>query len=1412
VPMCFDKSIWTIVAMVSVLKAGGGCVMLNPDHPVTRLRGIVDDAQAKVVLCAPQHQDIFDTNQAPLLTIEPSFLNSLPSVPGGKFKTQVSPTNVAAVIFTSGSTGKPKGILVPHKNICSVSAQHCPSLGYHAGMRVLQFASLIFDMSNAEIFVTLMWGGTVCIPSDHDRLNNLTGVINSYKVDWMFLTPTVAWLVEPKEVPTLKTLVLGGEPSDLALLSRWSNTLKIINSYGPAECTMWTSHAAQGNKVPANIGRGVGCRMWLTEIGNHNRLTPLGCVGEIVIEGANVARGYLNEPQKSAEAFIDNPAWLHSNGDEPRRIYKTGDLGKYHADGTVLISGRKDTQVKLHGQRLELGEIEHHIRVRDDVEAVMVILPKAGPCKGRLVVALAFKEFEPESFEETRVTILAPEKKKKALENVSVVRNELSDHLPPYMVPTIWILLGNVPLTSSRKINRNPIRMFIETMSDELYAENVDIQTDGDTAMPVSDLEIRINEVWSRILDKPKDQIGVNRSFISLGGDSITAMRVVSQCRADRIDISVKDILQCKSLGALALKAKVISGSAAARKEEQFDTPFELSPIQQIYFDNIASVGVSGASGHHFNQSLLLSISRKVGDQDMAHAINEIVGYHSMLRAYFTMDDKNKWTQKVKREVAKAYHFDVHDVDSEEEMAHLIAARHCSMKILKGPLFKVDLFNFGEEKQMISLIAHHLIIDMVSWRVILQNLEELLEGTSAMTEKPLAFQTWNSMQAEQAKQLIPMDVLPFDVPAADIGYWGMSEMPNTYRHVEQDSFSIDEATTSLLFGDANNSLRTEPLDILLSSLLHSFSKVFPDRSPPTIYNESHGREPWDSSIDLSNTVGWFTTLTPLYVPVHSGSDIVDVVRHIKDIRRQIPENGRPYFSARHFNSEGSKSWVHHKDMEVTFNYLGRNQQLERKDALLKQESLDEKVNVGKDVRCLALFDISAVVTEGRFQFSFTWNSKMDHQDRIHAWFSTCEDSLRSAVDLLISSDSEYTLSDFPLLPVNYAGLSKLLDVTLPKIGVSVSNIESVYPCSPMQEGILLSQAREPGTYEVHQISQIVSSTASGPLDIGRLQRAWQSVVNYHAAMRTIFLESVTEDGVFDQLVLKDFAADFKLLQYTGEDVIAFLESQPGLQCTEPIPAHRVVFCEFNGNIFWRMDVSHALIDGTSMAILMRDFVLAYDNALPSASGPLYSDYISYLQSQPKSLAIESLKYWKDYLVDVEPCQFPSLMEVYDASAPMHHQDVTLNIAKESQLQSFCQQYGISLGNLFQAAWGLILRAYTGSDQTCFGYMASGRDVAVEGIDDAIGPFINILICRLDLEAKTGAQLVRQMQDDYLNSVPHQHTSLAKVQHALDMSGMALFNTVMSLQRMPADGPQPSISFDIAAQVDPSEVSGIQNTL
>jgi hypothetical protein len=313
-------------------------------------------------------------------------------------------------------------------------------------------------------------------------------------------------------------------------------------------------------------------------------------------------------------------------------------------------------------------------------------------------------------------------------------------------------------------------------------------------------------------------------------------------------------------------------------------------------------------------------------------------------------------------------------------------------------------------------------------------------------------------------------------------------------------------------------------------------------------------------------------------------------------------------------------------------------------------------------------------------------------------------------------------------------------------------------------------------------------------------------VNYHPLMRTIFLQGTSEGGLFDQLVLKDFTADIEVLRYNGTDVVSFLENRPGLQCNEPMPPHRVTFCESQGKMFWRMDISHALTDGMSMANLTRDFVLAYESGLSSEPGPLYSNYILYLQAQPKSLAIESLNYWKGYLAGVEPCKFPSLMEVPESTTILQHREITFNIAKESVLQSFCQEYGISLGNVFQAAWGLILRAYTGSDQACFGYMASGRDVPVERINETVGPFVNILICRLDLEMKTGAQIVRQMQDDYLNSLPHQHTSLAKVQHALDMSGMALFNTVMSLQRMPAEGTEPALSFEIAKQVDPSEVS------
>ncbi|RDL30479.1 uncharacterized protein BP5553_10357 [Venustampulla echinocandica] len=1408
VPMCFDKSVWTVVTMISVVKAGGACVMLNPEHPVTRLGALLSDIDSHVLLAAPQNLHLFETLPWTATSVEGTFLKNLPPVaPDQLSQLQVAPTNPAVIIFTSGSTGKPKGIIVQHNALCTVATQHGEGLGFGGvGSRVLQFANYTFDVSVGEIFITLMHGGTICIATEYDRINNLAGVIRSMEIDWTFMTPTVAALLDPKDVPNLKTLVLGGEAVSQSLVDRWSPHLTMIDSYGPAESTIWTSHAMPGpNVAPSNIGFGVGCRLWVVESSDHNRLTPVGCVGELLIEGPVVSRGYLKEPEKTKAAFIENPAWMQQFASGPHRFYKTGDLVRYNSDGSLTIAGRIDSQVKFHGQRIELGEIEFHIRARPEIEAGMVAMPKTGLCNSKLVAVIAITEFEPLALEGDAVALVKPNFKERAQAIVSDIRDGLSDLLPPYMVPTVWMVLDAIPLTASRKINRVPINKWIREVSKEDYLEIVDV-TASKNEQPTTSMEKQLTDVWSHILDIPADNIGANRSFLSLGGDSITAMQVVSRCRTMKIQLSVEDILKSKSLAELASRAKSLLGPSIS-KDEDFDTPFQLSPVQQLYFNDVVPRDGSTKKGVHYNQNVLARFTRHVNAADVAQAITTIVKHHSMLRASFKKDNTGQWMQTVSRDISGSHVFESHGRTSRERMVSVVNNRQAGMDIQNGPIFAVDLFDMADGGQLISLCAHHLVIDLVSWRIILQNLEELLESKSMSIETPVPFQTLNRLQIERSKDLIPSTALPVQLPPADLKYWGMSEMPS-WNDVEEINFASSEETTSLLFGTANESLKTEPVEIILAALQQSFRNTFDDRDAPAIFCEGHGRDAWGPQVDASGTVGWFTTFNPIHVSGDSQSDPLDAIRRTKDIRRKIPRNGCDYFSCRHFSPAGIESFRHHKDMEICFNYMGRYQQLERDGALIRQEALQdgEVISpVGEDARRLAVFDISAVVTKGQLKVSFFVNRTTQRMDKIHSWVSQFEQLLQSVAQLLIKASTQQTLSDFPLMSMDYDGLTSFSN-TLNEIGVSSSNVEDLYPASAMQEGILISQAREPDAYKVRQIFKVTSNDQSLPIDAATIQNAWQKVVNFHALLRTIFLDSFDESGAgfYDQLVLKDFPADVQILQYDGEgeDVVSFLEEQPSPDYSERRPPHRITLCEATDGIYMHWEISHSLIDGTSMALVMRDFTLAFEDLLPSGTGPLYSDYIAYLKKQPESA---SLDFWTGYLADIEPCHFPSLRDVPPKEMSNEQHSIVVNLDVECDLQKFCEQHEITVGNLMQAAWGLVLKSYTGSDDVCFGYMAAGRDVPVEDIYNAVGPYINLLVCRLDLSGEVAVgQLLAKLQDEYVDSLPHQHTSLAKIQHALEIPGLALFNTSISLQRLPPPGPEPKIAFEVVDQMDPTE--------
>lgn len=293
-----------------------------------------------------------------------------------------------------------------------------------------------------------------------------------------------------------------------------------------------------------------------------------------------------------------------------------------------------------------------------------------------------------------------------------------------------------------------------------------------------------------------------------------------------------------------------------------------------------------------------------------------------MLRARFSYSEETDWQQRVTNNVQDSYRFRHETVSTKTEIDVMIEDSQKCMDHVKGPLLAADLFEF-ENEQHAFLVAHHLVIDLVTWRLLLEELEEILKGGSLLPPA-LPFQKWAQLQSDHAKTLSLDKVLPpADIPQIDFSYWGIQHADNTYGNAGHASFELDPSLTSLFLGDCHSALKTEPVEILLASLVHSWPSVFDDRSVPAIFNEGHGREPWDASIDISRTVGWFTTVYPVYVK--PSEDPVETIRLVKDFRRQIPSNGRPYLARRTLTPDGTEHFKSHWPMEVSFNYLGQYQ-------------------------------------------------------------------------------------------------------------------------------------------------------------------------------------------------------------------------------------------------------------------------------------------------------------------------------------------------------------------------------------------------------------------------------------------------------------------------------------------------------
>jgi len=557
--VCFEKSVWVVCAMLAVLKAGGACVPMDPNNPIGRLQIIAQslgETNANLILTSESHVDRLKAIGLPVLAVGLTQFSNLftdASLPPSTAST-ASPENSAVVVFTSGSTGNPKGIVIEHQSLCSSLLEHGSFIRLDHSSRVLQFAAHTFDISIGDIFATLIYGGCICIPSEYDKMNDLSGAIQRLNANHISLTATVAGYLQPEDVPGLKILVVAGEPMTKKVIETWADHVNLVNMYGPAECTIYCIGKAEikRDNHPSDIGKGVGALVWIADPEDSDNLMPIGALGELLIEGPTVARGYLDQEQTKS-AFIRDPSWARSSGSgSPRRLYKTGDLAYYNHDGSIAFVGRSDGQTKLRGQRLELGEVEYQLResLAGSVDlAASVVVPNNGD-----KVLAAFLVVEGTQEESTDATITqSPLALARFQSLVAGLESKLHSILPSYMVPSVFLPISRLPLSASRKVDRKRLQSLASNLSfDQLSC----FRGTGmaRSTPPSTRMEKRLHNYWTTLLNT--DRIGLEDSFFRLGGDSVTAMRLVSLARKDGVAITVCQVFKNPILSDMALTAR----------------------------------------------------------------------------------------------------------------------------------------------------------------------------------------------------------------------------------------------------------------------------------------------------------------------------------------------------------------------------------------------------------------------------------------------------------------------------------------------------------------------------------------------------------------------------------------------------------------------------------------------------------------------------------------------------------------------------------------------------------------------------------------------------------------------------------------------------------------------------------------
>ncbi|EMD58213.1 non-ribosomal peptide synthetase NPS2 [Bipolaris sorokiniana ND90Pr] len=1391
IPIIFEKSYLVTVAVLATLKAGAAFTLLDATQPTHHIQTILGKLEPHTVLFSQHAAKQSSSTVKRTVTISVEMLGTLqennPSNCNGKLPSP-DPNSIAYVAFTSGSTGAPKGVNTEHASFSSAAAKQAEGYNIDAKSRVLQLAPYNSGYAVMEILTTLLAGGCVCIPDRKSNRDQLSKWIRGADVNWALMTPSMATSINLKTVPGLRTLVYGGEAG---CLKNWAEGTNIIQAYGQVESSIASFSQEMIGKVSQNcIGRALLGYTWVVEPGQSDILAPLGAVGELLLEGPHIARGYIDTSTHLENSFILNPKWIqdfksNTTDDQSRKFFRTGDMVRYNSDGALEYLGRLGMESKLHGKRFEAWKVEGHIRravtSKEPFEvAVEVVTASEGPLTAKAPVA--FVTFGTGTFDDGILESVSPTAQR-LLDLFQGIRSNLLRELPFYMIPASFIPLANLPYTSTRKLNRKLLKLLGQhiPITRLLGKDSVSAPKQVTTK-----LERDVRRIWANVLNISETTVDSDTAFQSLGGDSVSAIQVVSQCRDIGIYFSVRDLLESRTICDLIpliesnSKAVEVSKAEEEDEEEDPDTLLPVSPIQQLYFDMVPH------GENHYNLSIIVELNKQLNNQSLESALRTLVQRHSSLRTRFVKTLRKGWLQSIVGVSEDHFTLRNHSLEDIDGIPPILEESHKQIDIQEGPLLVADLITVRSttasfpQRQFLFLASHHLVIDFVSWRIILQDLEDyFLQGRIA-SPKPLTFQKWVRLQKKYIHEHSKLPATALESPSLpNLDYWGMEGVPNNHGDVVVEQFSLCSDSSHLLLGKANESMSTQPIHLITASILHSFASTFSDRSPPTIFCEGHGRESWDPlRVDISSTVGWFTTFSPISLPSDHRYELLDTVAHVKSHQNTLIDNGWEAFSSEILRKKPFESKYY--PIEVSLNYAGQYQQLEREDAIFKVPEEFTEAELGSaspDMPRFGMIEFIVTVQSGIVTVAMAYSRRMRRQSQLKELALKCKAVMEKLARDLASAPKQPTPADYPLLDINSEELRTLITQELPAIGIAHSDIEDIYPLTPVQEGIMITQSKGQGRYDMECEWEILSPE---PVDIARLINAWQSVVDRHAMLRTIILDDVRTSGSFIQVVVKNMQANV-MCDVSGDGFCTAMRGSTGSKIPEGTlsTSHSMTIKSSHDKILLGLKISHLFLDASSIGILQKDLVLAYDNRLPSSNGPRYSSYVSYVKKSPKE---DALSFWKTHLADAGPCYLETWNNSISGSNTSI-QSFSVDMPQYASLDRFCRSHALVMSDLLETAWSLVLYLYTGNQCPVFGCIASDREPTLDNSDLGVGVFIRMLISRTYISEKdTFIDVLKRVQSERILRASSPICSAADIHGTWGVQSPG-YNTGFSIQRI-----------------------------